>query len=291
MAGTTAACTSLPAALAMVSVARPSMTPIQWSTGSPFRHRNPPLETERATVSRSTRRRSSAVSALIQSDSASISFSFDMAERTRRSQKTFACCRSSRARQRTCCRDASRRFRAMAREPARTAAPCADARTNVVKTTARRRQRPYSTPTRGAPPGCLLGCTRVPNQDAGGSSIGREYAFSLNGSTLAPGERLLEIADIDLRFGGIHALDGVGLTVAQGEIHSIIGPNGAGKSSLINCVSGLYRPQRGRITLHRRGDSVELVGRKPHEIARLGVARSFQNIELFRHLTVLENLM
>jgi branched-chain amino acid transport system ATP-binding protein len=109
----------------------------------------------------------------------------------------------------------------------------------------------------------------VPNQDvAGGSSISREYAFSLNGSTLAPGERLLEIADIDLRFGGIQALDGVGLTVAQGEIHSIIGPNGAGKSSLINCVSGLYRPQQGRITLHRRGGSAELVGRKPHEIAR-----------------------
>jgi branched-chain amino acid transport system ATP-binding protein len=132
----------------------------------------------------------------------------------------------------------------------------------------------------------------VPNQDvAGGSSISREYAFSLNGSTLAPGERLLEIADIDLRFGGIQALDGVGLTVAQGEIHSIIGPNGAGKSSLINCVSGLYRPQQGRITLHRRGDSAELVGRKPHEIARLGVARTFQNIELFHHLTVLDNLM
>ena len=107
------------------------------------------------------------------------------------------------------------------------------------------------------------------NQDvAGGSSISREYAFSLNGSTLAPGERLLEIADIDLRFGGIQALDGVGLTVARGEIHSIIGPNGAGKSSLINCVSGLYRPQQGRITLHRRGGSAELVGRKPHEIAR-----------------------
>src|ERR1041385_8273802 len=121
--------------------------------------------------------------------------------------------------------------------------------------------------------------------------ISREYAFSLNGSTLAPGERLLEIADIDLRFGGIHALDGVGLTVAQGEIHAVIGPNGAGKSSLLNCVSGLYRPQRGRIALHGAAGAVELVGKKPHQIARLGVARSFQNIELFRHLTVLENLM
>ncbi|HEX2685193.1 MAG TPA: ABC transporter ATP-binding protein [Kofleriaceae bacterium] len=121
--------------------------------------------------------------------------------------------------------------------------------------------------------------------------IHREYAFPLNGSTLALGEPLLEIADIALGFGGIQALDGVGLTVTQGRIHTVIGPNGAGKSSLINCVSGLYRPQRGQITLHRGGDAVELVGRKPHEIARLGVARSFQNIELFRHLTVLENLM
>jgi branched-chain amino acid transport system ATP-binding protein len=77
----------------------------------------------------------------------------------------------------------------------------------------------------------------------------------------------------------------------QGAIHAIIGPNGAGKSSLINCVSGLYRPQRGRITLHRPDGAVQLLGRPPHAIARLGVARSFQNIELFRHLTVLENLM
>jgi len=121
--------------------------------------------------------------------------------------------------------------------------------------------------------------------------ISREYALPLNGSTLARGQSLLELADIGLAFGGIQALDGVGLTVTQGTIHAVIGPNGAGKSSLLNCVSGLYRPQRGRIALHRSGGAAELVGRKPHEIARLGVARSFQNIELFRHLTVLDNLM
>jgi branched-chain amino acid transport system ATP-binding protein len=121
--------------------------------------------------------------------------------------------------------------------------------------------------------------------------IAREYRFSLNGSALPPGQPLLEIADIGLRFGGVQALDGVGLTVRQGTIHAIIGPNGAGKSSLLNCVSGLYRPQRGRIVLHRPGDAASLLGRRPHEMARLGVARSFQNIELFRHLTVLENLM
>jgi len=121
--------------------------------------------------------------------------------------------------------------------------------------------------------------------------ISREDAFALNGSALARGQPLLELVDLGLRFGGVQALDGVGTTIAQGAIHALIGPNGAGKSSLLNCVSGLYRPQRGRITLHRAAGAVELVGRKPHAIARLGVARSFQNIELFRHLTVLDNLM
>jgi branched-chain amino acid transport system ATP-binding protein len=101
----------------------------------------------------------------------------------------------------------------------------------------------------------------------------------------------VEVDDVSVRFGAIKALSEVSFTVEPGTIHAIIGPNGAGKSSLINCVSGLYRPQHGRITLHRRGDSAELVGRKPHEIARLGVARTFQNIELFHHLTVLDNLM
>ena len=99
------------------------------------------------------------------------------------------------------------------------------------------------------------------------------------------------MSDVGLRFGGVQALDGVALTVRQGEIHAVIGPNGAGKSSLLNCVSGLYRPQRGTIRLFRADGAVDLVGRRPHQIARLGVARSFQNIELFKHLTVLENLM
>ncbi|RSM56732.1 ABC transporter ATP-binding protein [Actinoplanes sp. ATCC 53533] len=119
----------------------------------------------------------------------------------------------------------------------------------------------------------------------------REYQFPLNGSTVAPGQPLLVVADLGLRFGGVRALDGVALTVRQGEIHAVIGPNGAGKSSLLNCVSGLYRPQRGTAILHRAEGRSDLIGRRPHQIARLGVARSFQNIELFRHLTVLENLM
>ena len=121
--------------------------------------------------------------------------------------------------------------------------------------------------------------------------ITREYRFPLNGSTVPAGEPVLTASGVSLGFGGVRALDGVGLTVRQGEIHAVIGPNGAGKSSLLNCASGLYRPQRGTITLFRAAGAVELVGRRPHQIARLGVARSFQNIELFRHLTVLENLL
>ena len=121
--------------------------------------------------------------------------------------------------------------------------------------------------------------------------ITREYRFPLNGSTVPAGEPVLTVSDVSLRFGGVQALEGVALTVRQGEIHAVIGPNGAGKSSLLNCVSGLYRPQRGSIRLFRADGAVDLAGRRPHQIARLGLARSFQNIELFRHLTVLENLM
>lgn len=119
----------------------------------------------------------------------------------------------------------------------------------------------------------------------------RAYRHSLNGSRLAPGQTLLEVSGVDLRFGGIRALQDVTFTVEQGHVHAVIGPNGAGKSSLLNCISGLYRPQQGRIVLHTGDAERDLVRMRPHRIARLGVARSFQNIELFRHLTVLENLM
>jgi branched-chain amino acid transport system ATP-binding protein len=121
----------------------------------------------------------------------------------------------------------------------------------------------------------------------------RAYQHTLNSSTVPAGASLLEVRDIGLRFGGVHALADVGFTVTQGHVHAVIGPNGAGKSSLLNCVSGLYHPQQGSITLHTGPDgaSHELTALPPHRIARLGVARSFQNIELFAQLTVLENLM
>lgn len=100
----------------------------------------------------------------------------------------------------------------------------------------------------------------------------------------------LLVDDVFLSFGGVQALGGVSLQVRQGEIMAVIGPNGAGKTSLLNCISGLYHPQRGRIIFHHRGEH-ELTKLKPHQIARLGIARSFQNIELFKHMTVLDNLM
>jgi branched-chain amino acid transport system ATP-binding protein len=100
-------------------------------------------------------------------------------------------------------------------------------------------------------------------------------------------QTLLEAEEISLSFGGVNALLSVGFKVLRGEIYSIIGPNGAGKSSMFNVVSGLYRPQRGRI-LYKGRDITNLA---PHKRALLGIARSFQNVELFKGMTVIDNLM
>ena len=104
---------------------------------------------------------------------------------------------------------------------------------------------------------------------------------------LPPGAPMLDVEDLTLAFAGIVALDGVSFQVASQELFAIIGPNGAGKTSILNCLSGLYEPGRGSIRF--LGD--DLVGRPPHAIAARGVARMFQNIELFENLTVLDNLM
>ncbi len=121
--------------------------------------------------------------------------------------------------------------------------------------------------------------------------IQRTYVHDLNGSGLEPGQRQLTVEDVTLRFGGVTALEDVSLEIRQGQVHAVIGPNGAGKTSLLNCISGLYRPDRGSIRLHDTEGANELTRQRPHRIARLGIARSFQNIELFRHMTVLQNLM
>ncbi len=98
---------------------------------------------------------------------------------------------------------------------------------------------------------------------------------------------LLEVDEISLRFGGVTAIDAVSFAVRAGELYAIIGPNGAGKTSIFNSISQVYRPQVGDI----RWQGESIMGVRPDKIARLGVARTFQNIELFPQMTVLDNLL
>ena len=96
-----------------------------------------------------------------------------------------------------------------------------------------------------------------------------------------------EIKDITVAFGGVKALNNVSFSVNQGEIFTIIGPNGAGKSTLFNVISRIYEPNNGEI--HFNNQNISKI--KPHHIARLGIARTFQNLELFENATVLQNLL
>ena len=98
---------------------------------------------------------------------------------------------------------------------------------------------------------------------------------------------LLEVEGLHMNFGGIRALSDFSFKVDEGEILSVIGPNGAGKTTLINCISGIYRARKGTILF--RGKDV--TGRNPNQIAQLGMARTFQNIALFRGMTVLDNML
>ena len=97
----------------------------------------------------------------------------------------------------------------------------------------------------------------------------------------------LEIREVSKSFGGVQAVSRVSLDVNQGDLMSVIGPNGAGKTSLLNMISGFYHPDSGRIVL----DGVDVTQSAPSRIAERGVARTFQNIALFRGMTVLDNLM
>ncbi len=98
---------------------------------------------------------------------------------------------------------------------------------------------------------------------------------------------LLRIDDLAISFGGIRALAGIDLQVEEGEILAVIGPNGSGKTTLFNCISGVYNPERGKILFE--GES--LLGLSPDSIAHCGIARTFQNLRLFLHTTVLDNLL
>ncbi|MBN1103570.1 MAG: ABC transporter ATP-binding protein [Deltaproteobacteria bacterium] len=96
-----------------------------------------------------------------------------------------------------------------------------------------------------------------------------------------------KVEKLSISFGGLDALSNVGFEVKKGQIFSIIGPNGAGKTTLFNCINGIYRPNKGRVVFKGR----EIQGKKPDRIARMGIARTFQNIELFSHMSTMENLM
>jgi len=98
---------------------------------------------------------------------------------------------------------------------------------------------------------------------------------------------ILEVRDVSLQFGGVRALSHVTFSVARGELFAIIGPNGAGKTSMMNCISGRYTPTEGRVVFKGR----DVTGLKPNQRAELGIGRTFQNLALFGHMTVLDNIM
>ena len=117
-----------------------------------------------------------------------------------------------------------------------------------------------------------------------------EYAAKEADHGIAPrkiGDVVMDIRNITMRFGGVTALQDVSFDIREGEIRAIIGPNGAGKSSMLNVINGFYHPQEGEIWFHgqKRGPL------KPHQIAKQGIARTFQNIALFRGMSTLDNIM
>jgi branched-chain amino acid transport system ATP-binding protein len=107
------------------------------------------------------------------------------------------------------------------------------------------------------------------------------------GQDVAAGEVLLSVDDVSLAFGGVKAVSGVSFDIRKGEIRAIIGPNGAGKTSMLNIINGFYHPQRGRITFKGQARS----RMRPYEAALGGIARTFQNVALFKGMTALDNIM
>ncbi len=98
---------------------------------------------------------------------------------------------------------------------------------------------------------------------------------------------ILDVRNLTMEFDGLKALENVDIRIPKGVIHAIIGPNGSGKTTLFNCISGIYHPTVGKILLH--GKNIE--GLKPFQVAEMGIARTFQNIRLFRTMTVLQNIL
>ena len=143
--------------------------------------------------------------------------------------------------------------------------------------------------------GDFLGAVRVGGQwdslhrvsGVGGSAGGGRRAIRRGGSAMAAENPILEARNVSLRFGGVRALSDVSFAVDRGELFSVIGPNGAGKTSMLNCISGRYSPSDGQI-LFKGQDMTRLT---PNHRAELGIGRTFQNLGLFGHMTVLDNIM
>jgi branched-chain amino acid transport system ATP-binding protein len=107
---------------------------------------------------------------------------------------------------------------------------------------------------------------------------------------------ILDVVNLTMDFGGLRALDHVNMQISQGEIVALIGPNGAGKTTFFNCITGIYNPTAGDITIHpprskKEEKGYRINGLKPNQVTELGMARTFQNIRLFPNMTVLENVM
>ena len=118
----------------------------------------------------------------------------------------------------------------------------------------------------------------------------REYAHQEIDHGLNPrriGDVVMEVKNITQRFGGVTAIKDVSFDILEGEVRAIIGPNGAGKSSMLNVINGFYHPQEGEVWFHGK----KLGNLKPHQIARQGIARTFQNIALFHGMSTLDNIM
>ncbi len=108
-----------------------------------------------------------------------------------------------------------------------------------------------------------------------------------DGPLIVPGDVILSVENVSLGFGGVKALTDVSFDIRKGEIRAIIGPNGAGKTSMLNCINGFYHPSEGRITFKGRPRP----RMRPSEAARGGIARTFQNVALFKGMTTLDNIM
>jgi ABC-type branched-subunit amino acid transport system ATPase component len=129
--------------------------------------------------------------------------------------------------------------------------------------------------------------TPRPSEREGVAATEPSVATWIRPARRGPAPELLRLDGVAMRFGGLRALDGLDLAVQRGRIHALIGPNGAGKTTVVNLITGLYRPTAGRIFVEGR----EVTGLPAHALARAGVARTFQNLQLFGAMTVGENVL